>query len=97
MTIGSHLPSAIPRSDEAILCEGCGGVAENLGVVGRINSNQTAWHHRSALATAVAAITRSRRSGTEDGQGGDEGKRDKRSVPDHGDLPFVYRRGCAAS
>jgi hypothetical protein len=85
MTIWPHLPSAIPRSDEAICC--CGGrVAKNFGVKNRINSVQAARHHRPALATAlVAAIIRSRRNSAEDAQGrGGDHKRDESLVSNHG-------------
>src|SRR5216684_4353760 len=84
MTIGPHLPSAIPRSDETI-CVGGGGVAKNIGVVSRINSVQAAWHHRPvAIVIAVFAITSRRRSGAEDAQGGGNCKPDESHLSTHG-------------
>jgi hypothetical protein len=86
MTIWPHLPSAIPRSDEAICC--CSGrVAKNFGVKSRINSVQAAWHHRPvAIATAVAIRPSRRRSGAENAQGGGDRKRDESLPSTHGDF-----------
>jgi hypothetical protein len=94
--ICSHVPSAITRSDETICCGG-GGTAKNFGVVSWINSVQaTGYHMPTALAALVHVIPAGdRRSGAENAQCGGEGKRDKRSVPNHGDLPFVCRHGYA--
>jgi hypothetical protein len=86
MTIWPHLPTAIPRSDEAKCC--CGGrVAKNFGVKSRINSVQAAWHHRPvAVATAVAIRPSRRRSDAENAQGGSDHKRDESLPPTHGDF-----------
>jgi hypothetical protein len=69
MTVGRYLPNAIPRSDEA-KCVGGGCIAKNIGVMNRIDSDQAARDHSPTLAPPVGAITRSRRSGAEDAQGG---------------------------
>jgi hypothetical protein len=55
MTIRPHVPSAVPRPDEAI-CGSGGGVPKNFGVINRINSVQAAREHKpAALARVVAA------------------------------------------
>jgi hypothetical protein len=93
MTIGPHLPSTIPRSDEAKRVGG-GGIAKNFGVVGWINSVQTAWHYRPALATAVIAIACRRRSGAQNAQGGGDCRRDESHLSTDGGfllLPHATR------
>jgi hypothetical protein len=56
MTVGHHLPSAIPRLNEAICC--CSGrVAKDLGVIKRVNSVQAARPH---VSTGVAMTFRHR-------------------------------------
>jgi hypothetical protein len=83
-TVGSHLPNAIPRSDEAI-CVGRGGIAENFGVINRINSGQTARDHRPGLAASTVAIRPSRRrSSAEKAQGGGDCKCDESHLSTHG-------------
>jgi hypothetical protein len=99
MTIGPHVPRAIPRSDETIW-RGDGGIAENLGVDCWINSTQVAPHHHrpAAIAAAIAAITtpvivhRDRRSVAEKAQGGGDSKRDESLLSTHGNFLPVTRR-----
>jgi hypothetical protein len=84
MTVGHHLPSAIPRSDEA-KCVGGSRVAKNIGVMNRIDSDQTAPDHRPGLAAASVAIrTGCRRSSAENACGGGDGKRDENLLSTHG-------------
>src|ERR1700674_5699229 len=65
-------------------------------MVSGINSIQAARHHEPfAFATAVAAISRHRRSGAEDAQGGGDCKRDESFLSTHSDLLPFCRRGCA--
>jgi hypothetical protein len=97
MTVGHHLPSAAPRSHEAIWGGGC-GIAKDFWVMDRINSFQAARYHKPALAAAVAAITRSRRSHAENAQGGGDCKSDESLLSTHGGfLLFVCGGDCAAS
>jgi hypothetical protein len=90
--ICSYVPSAILRPDKTI-CVGGSGIAKNIGVVDRINSNQAAGYHKSTAIPAVAVFGRNPRRGAENAQCGSEGKRDERSASNHGDLPFVCRGG----
>jgi hypothetical protein len=83
------LPGAIPRSDEAESV-GAGRIAENIGVIGRINSGQTARDHIATLAIPTVAIPSSHsRSGAENAQGGADRKYDESLVSNHGDLPPI--------
>src|SRR5258708_958096 len=87
-TVGSHLPGATPRSDEAKCV--CGGrIAENIRVVGRIDSYQAARDHIPTVAVAAVAISCRRRSGAENAQGGGDCKRDESLVSDHGGLLLI--------
>src|ERR1700680_1245789 len=83
MTVGHHLPSAIPRSDEA-KCVGAGRIAKDIGVINRINSDQTARDHIPTLAATVAIRPSRRRSGAENAQGGGDCKCDESHLSTHG-------------
>src|SRR5215471_19957637 len=54
-TIGLHVPSAVARSDEAILGSDR-GIAKNIGVVNRINAIKAARHDMSTSVAPVADI-----------------------------------------
>jgi hypothetical protein len=83
-TVVLHVPRMVPALDETIIGLGDGGIAENVGVVDRINSIQAARHHISA---ALAAIGPSRRrSHAENAHSGDDCKRDENLVSTHGSL-----------
>jgi hypothetical protein len=85
-TIVLHLPSAIPRSDETKL-SGDGGVAENLGVMNRVNSGQAARRHiPAALVALVDVIPGDRRRDAENAQGGGDCKHDEGFLSAHGGL-----------
>jgi hypothetical protein len=56
VAIRYDVPSAIPRPDETENCSGEGGIAENAGMINRIDSVQAARLHKpAALARVVAA------------------------------------------
>src|ERR1700676_1470044 len=92
MTVGHHLPSAIPRSDEAKWV-GAGRIAKDIGVINRINSDQTARDHIPTLAATVAIRPSRRRSGAENAQGGGDCKCDESFVSNHGGL-LLIRADC---
>jgi hypothetical protein len=85
MTVGRDLPSAIPRFDETIFSGGDGGIAENLGMMGRINSGQAARSHGpTPIVAAVGAILMpSCRSGAENAEGGGDCNHDESLVSIH--------------
>jgi hypothetical protein len=57
MTVGFHLPSAIPRFDETVFSGGDGGITENLGMMGWIDSGQVARSHApTSIVAAIGAI-----------------------------------------
>jgi len=89
--ICSHVPNAIWRLDETIFT-GDGGIAKNIGMVGRINPDQAAGYHVPAVI-AAALFGCDRGSGPEHAERSGEGKRDERSVSNHDDFPFVCGGG----
>jgi hypothetical protein len=88
MTVGFYVPSAIPRFDETIFSGGDGGIAENLGMVKRINSVQATRSYRPAAISALVHVILAgdRRSGAEDAECGDECKCDGGHISIHGGL-----------
>jgi hypothetical protein len=92
MTIGLHVPSAIPRSDKTI-CPGDGGITKNFGVINRINSVQAAWYHKpAALARVIAAGRPSSGRDAENSRGGDDSKRDESVLSPHWSLHCIADR-----
>jgi hypothetical protein len=61
----SHVPSVVSRLDEAIGF-GDGGIAENTGVINRIDAVQAARHHKPASVVPIILSRQSRGSSTED-------------------------------
>jgi hypothetical protein len=88
MTVGLYVPSAIPRFDEAIFSGGDGGIAENLGMMGRIDSGQVARSHGpTPVVAAIGAILIPGCSGgAENAQGRDDCKRRDSSLATHSSL-----------
>jgi hypothetical protein len=93
MTVGHHLPSTIPRFDETIFSGGDGGIAENLGMMGRINSGQAARSHGPTpfVAAVGAVLIPDCRSGAENAQGGGDCKRDESLLSTHGSSLHLLR------
>jgi hypothetical protein len=90
-TIVLNPPGAIPRFDEPELSGGDDGIAENLGVVNRVDPVQAARHHGPAAFSAVIdVILRGRGNRAESAQGQCGGKHDERVFSTHGILPSVY-------
>jgi hypothetical protein len=71
--------------DETVTVSGEGRIAENSGVVNRINSVQAAWDHTRYAAT-VAIRPSQGRSGAENEQGGGDCKRYESHLSTHGFL-----------
>src|SRR5580704_7789011 len=94
MTVGHHLPSAIPRFHETILSGGDGGIAENLGMMCRIDPGQVARSHGpTPIIAAVGAIfIPGCRSGAENAQGGGDCNHDESLVSIHGGFLLLPRR-----
>jgi hypothetical protein len=90
------VPSAVARPDETENRSGEGGIAENAGMINRINSIQAAWHHMpAAFARVVAAGRRSGGRDPENSWGSsDDSKRDESLRSIHGGIPPCYRMHC---
>ena len=90
VAIRYDVPSAVPRPDETENCSGEGGIAENAGMINRIDSVQAARLHKpAALARVVAAGRPSSGRDAENSWGGDDSKRDESHLSTHGGfLPF---------
>jgi hypothetical protein len=57
MTVGFYVPGAISRFDETVFSGGDRRIAENLGMMDRINSSQVARSHGpTPIVAAVGAI-----------------------------------------
>jgi hypothetical protein len=93
MTVGFHVPGAIPRFDEAVFSGGDGGIAENLGMMGRINSGQVARSHAPTSIAAIGAILMPGcSSGAQNAQGRDDCKRQDSLIATHSRL-LCYAHG----
>jgi hypothetical protein len=88
MTVGFYVPSAVPRSDETVISGGNGGIAENLGMMGRINSRQIARGDAptSIVAAIGAILTAGCSRGAENAQGRDDCKRQGSFLAIHSSL-----------
>jgi hypothetical protein len=82
------MPRAIPRFYETE-CSGDGRIAENLGVISRINSDQAARRHIRVLAVIIISCP-SRRSGTENGRCAQ--RRDRRRTGHSDNIPTKLTR-----
>jgi hypothetical protein len=93
MTVGFYVPRAIPPFDETIFSGGDCGIAENLGMVSRINSVQATRSYRPAAFSALVHVILAcdRRSGAENAECGDDCKRYESHLSTHGFLLLPRR------
>jgi hypothetical protein len=94
MTVRFDVPSAIPRFDETVFSDGDGGIAENLGVVSRVNSVQATRSYRPAAFSALVHIILAGdcRSGAEDTQRGGDCECDESLLSTHGSFLLLPER-----
>jgi hypothetical protein len=104
VTIGFHVPGMVRPLDKAVIGSGEGGIAENVGMIGWIDSVQAARLHKPAAMMTAIEERPSRRGGADNTQGGGDCKHDESflstHVAAHGGFPSLSGRDtqhCALS
>jgi hypothetical protein len=88
MTVVYHVPRAIPRLDETIICPSEGGIAKNVAMKNRIHPVQAARFYKPTLIAGVVEIRPSWRS-AEKAQSSGDCNRDESLLSIHKQPPFV--------